>query len=74
MFALSPRYMPILSEPQGATKIVVPDTAREVVSPRVASVDAYRGFVMLLMIAEVLDFCSVSENIPGSGFWKWIMV
>src|ERR1044072_5082088 len=64
--------MPILSEPQGAAKIMVPDMAREVVPPRVASVDAYRGFVMLLMMAEVLDFCSVSENIPGSGFWKFL--
>jgi heparan-alpha-glucosaminide N-acetyltransferase len=64
--------MPIVSEPQGATKTAAPEIAREIVSPRVASVDAYRGFVMLLMMAEVLDFCGVSENIPASGFWKFL--
>ena len=37
---------------------------------RLASLDAYRGFVMLLMMAEVLNFCRVSEALPDSGFWK----
>ena len=38
--------------------------------PRVASIDAYRGFVMLLMMAEVMEFCSVSAAKPASGFWR----
>jgi predicted acyltransferase len=37
---------------------------------RVASVDVYRGFVMLLMMAEVLSFETVSNALPGSGFWR----
>ncbi|MEO3404793.1 hypothetical protein AAFN85_12880 [Mucilaginibacter sp. CAU 1740] len=37
---------------------------------RVASVDVYRGFVMLLMMAEVLSFESVSKALPGSKFWQ----
>src|SRR5690349_1930997 len=37
---------------------------------RIASVDVYRGFVMLLMMAEVLSLESVAEAVPGSGFWQ----
>jgi predicted acyltransferase len=37
---------------------------------RVASVDVYRGFVMLLMMAEVLSFRHVSESLPASTFWR----
>jgi predicted acyltransferase len=36
---------------------------------RVASVDAYRGFVMLLMMAEVLALGQVARRLPDSGFW-----
>jgi predicted acyltransferase len=39
---------------------------------RVASVDAYRGFVMLLMMAEVLSFRHVSESLPDSSFWRFL--
>lgn len=34
--------------------------------------DAYRGFVMLLMMAEVLEFCRISAALPGSTFWKFL--
>jgi predicted acyltransferase len=33
-------------------------------------VDVYRGFVMLLMMAEVLQFARVSAALPTSLFWK----
>lgn len=36
------------------------------------SIDAYRGFVMFLMMAEVLRFHAVSRNFPGSGFWRFL--
>jgi len=39
---------------------------------RLASVDAYRGFVMFLMMAEVLHCCRVASAIPDSGFWKFL--
>ncbi|HZO98792.1 MAG TPA: DUF5009 domain-containing protein [Terriglobia bacterium] len=38
--------------------------------PRNVAVDAYRGLVMLLMMAEVLQFSRVSQAFPGSWFWK----
>jgi heparan-alpha-glucosaminide N-acetyltransferase len=34
--------------------------------PRNMAVDAYRGFVMLLMMAEVLQWSRVSQNFPGN--------
>ena len=39
---------------------------------RVASVDVYRGFVMLLMMAEVLSLSQVSASLPDSGFWQFL--
>lgn len=39
---------------------------------RIASVDVYRGFVMFLMMAEVLALSNVSESLPGSSFWRVI--
>ncbi len=39
---------------------------------RVASVDVYRGFVMLLMMAEVLSFQKVSKALPDSTFWQFL--
>ncbi len=39
---------------------------------RIASMDAYRGLVMLLMMGEVLEFGRVSRALPGSGFWAFL--
>ncbi|MBE7179474.1 MAG: hypothetical protein INR69_23930, partial [Mucilaginibacter polytrichastri] len=34
--------------------------------------DAYRGFVMTLMAAEVLQFHKLHEALPDSGFWAFL--
>jgi heparan-alpha-glucosaminide N-acetyltransferase len=39
---------------------------------RLASLDAYRGLVMFLLMAEVLRFGSVAEAFPESGFWAFL--
>ncbi|MGV3505036.1 MAG: acyltransferase family protein [Adhaeribacter sp.] len=39
---------------------------------RLASVDVYRGFVMLLMMAEILSFRRVAQQLPESGFWQFL--
>jgi heparan-alpha-glucosaminide N-acetyltransferase len=39
---------------------------------RLASIDAYRGFVMLLMMAEVLRLRNVARALPESGLWKFL--
>jgi predicted acyltransferase len=41
-------------------------------SNRIASVDAYRGFVMFLMMAEVLELAHVSRALPQSSFWSFL--
>src|SRR5690242_5140293 len=46
------------------------DTARPVNSKRLASIDAYRGLVMLLMMAEVLRLGDVAESFSHSRFWQ----
>lgn len=42
------------------------------IAQRVSSVDAYRGFVMILMMAEVLEFSHVAEALPDSSFWAFL--
>jgi heparan-alpha-glucosaminide N-acetyltransferase len=39
---------------------------------RVASIDAYRGFVMFLMMAEIMKFSEIAKSIPDSGFWAFL--
>ena len=39
---------------------------------RVGSIDAYRGFVMFLMMAEVLRLAAVSKALPESEVWRWL--
>ncbi len=43
---------------------------RMVPPPRLTSVDAYRGFVMLLMMAEVLNLRQMARNFPDSPVWQ----
>src|ERR1700684_2229645 len=38
-------------------------------TPRNHSIDAYRGFVMLLMMAEVLQLSNVARAYPTNWFW-----
>ena len=52
------------SSPEESVKIPQPAIARNI------AVDAYRGFVMFLMMAEVLRFAKVAANYPGNWFWS----
>jgi heparan-alpha-glucosaminide N-acetyltransferase len=53
------------------TTRTVPVAARaEPTAARNLSVDAYRGLVMVLMMAEVLQLSRVSAAYPNSLFWK----
>jgi predicted acyltransferase len=42
------------------------------VPARLASIDVYRGFVMFLMMAEVLHFGQVARALPGNSFWQFL--
>ncbi|MGA2174666.1 MAG: DUF5009 domain-containing protein [Verrucomicrobiota bacterium] len=48
------------------------DPEKAPASQRLTSLDAYRGLVMLLMMAEVLQFWRVARACPGSGFWQFL--
>src|SRR5208282_1508249 len=37
---------------------------------RLASIDAYRGLVMFLMMAEALRLCQVASRLRGNDFWE----
>lgn len=39
---------------------------------RLASIDAYRGLVMFLMMAEVLNIGKVAASFPGSAVWQFL--
>lgn len=39
---------------------------------RLGSIDAYRGLVMFLMMAEVLHLARVAKALPDSSFWSFL--
>jgi heparan-alpha-glucosaminide N-acetyltransferase len=41
-------------------------------APRLASIDAYRGLVMFLMMAEVLHLRAVAAALPESPVWRFL--
>lgn len=56
-----------------ASPVVTPQVvSKSIPVNRVASVDVYRGFVMLLMMAEVLSLETVSAKLPGNSFWHFL--
>src|SRR5215470_19171345 len=48
-------------------------TVRPISAPtRLGSIDAYRGLVMFLMMAEVLSLGQIAQARPESGFWQFL--
>lgn len=39
---------------------------------RLTAIDAYRGFVMFLMMAEVLRLWGAAKHFPGNPFWEMV--
>ncbi|HEY2347422.1 MAG TPA: DUF5009 domain-containing protein [Puia sp.] len=60
----------VLSSGTGKTISGASEIKAPVLTQRVVSIDVYRGFVMLLMMAEILSFETVSKALPGSTFWQ----
>lgn len=58
----------IVSEPQKAAA----STGSRPLAPRNVAVDAYRGLVMVLMMAEVLHLAKVAGAFPGNWFWAFL--
>ena len=61
---MNPTSAPLPGGPAAASAAPAP--------ARLASLDAYRGFVMLLMMAEVLRLRRVAQSLPESGVWKFL--
>jgi heparan-alpha-glucosaminide N-acetyltransferase len=51
---------------------MIESTGNEARAERLGSIDAYRGFVMFLMMAEVLRFHRIADAIKGSEFWGFL--
>nr|WP_254448565.1 hypothetical protein [Spirosoma rhododendri] len=49
-----------------------PEATAGVLPDRLMSMDAYRGFVMTLMTAELLQFQAVHEALPHSTIWAFL--
>lgn len=47
-------------------------TTQTTTTERLASVDAYRGLVMFLMMGEVMRFSAVAKALPDSSFWGFL--
>ena len=58
--------------PAMSAAAVTPASPGTAVPARLASLDAYRGSVMLLMMGEALRFCAVAAAVPASGFWAFL--
>lgn len=56
--------------PKQEIDIIVPAKQQAVV--RNVAVDAYRGLVMILMMAEVLHLAQVARAYPGNWFWAFL--
>lgn len=41
-------------------------------TPRLQSIDVFRGWVMFMMLAEMFHFCNVSSKLPDNPVWKAI--
>jgi predicted acyltransferase len=52
--------------------VSAPPVNPSIPTKRIASVDVYRGFVMVLMMAEVLSFKSVAAALPNNSFWQFL--
>jgi heparan-alpha-glucosaminide N-acetyltransferase len=60
---------PVLATPAAVSKVNPVDPVRTP-PPRNVAVDVYRGFVMFLMMAEVLELARVAGAYPGNWFWS----
>jgi heparan-alpha-glucosaminide N-acetyltransferase len=58
-------------ETPGAAPLATP-TPRAAAAKRVPSIDAFRGFVMFLMLAEVMRLWTLHDAFPSSRFWALV--
>lgn len=57
------------SKPETET---IPEPAPILAKQRTVSVDAYRGMVMFLMLAEMLHLSQLADSFPGNRLMEWV--
>jgi predicted acyltransferase len=57
---------------QQTEQLLSPTSGRADQPTRLASLDAYRGFIMLLLISGAFGIHSVTKKFPDSGFWTFL--
>jgi predicted acyltransferase len=60
--------------PGSAVSTTPQTSAATSVTTRVTSIDAFRGLVMFLMLAEVMRLWTLEKAFPGSRFWAIVAV
>ena len=60
------------AESEEAADVPAIDAASLATPDRLGSIDAYRGLVMLLMLAEVLRLSTVAASFPDSRVWQML--
>jgi predicted acyltransferase len=63
---MTPASPATIEAPAAASKAIIAPAGR------LTSIDAYRGLVMFLMVAEVWNFGRVSRLVPENGFWAFL--
>lgn len=58
--------------PQHNAESTIAESKITVPAHRLASIDAYRGFVMFLLLAEAFQLCNVAEAVPESSLWRFL--
>src|SRR5437762_4019749 len=56
--------------PPPTPSVTTPPPPPPALASRLSSLDAYRGFVMFLMMAEVLHISQVAKSFPDNPVWK----
>jgi len=56
----------------GVPDVAVPALPGAAAKTRIESIDAFRGFVMFLMLAEAMHLMDVERAFPGNRFWEFV--
>ena len=56
----------------GPTAAPPPQPLAAAIKTRILSIDALRGFVMFLMLAEAMHLMNIRRAFPGNAFWEFV--
>jgi heparan-alpha-glucosaminide N-acetyltransferase len=62
----------VTTAPDGVFAAPAPASGAAGIKTRILSLDAFRGFVMFLMLAEAMRLMTVRRAFPGNAFWEFV--